>query len=342
MIETKPKNTSPQFGPGSRLAQAREDRGLSVEQAARALHLPPRHIQALEADDYEKLPGPTYVRGYLRSYAQFLELPTDEIIASYSRLPVAQQSVNLGKFAPPAQLSGDHKWVRPVTVLVLGLLVVLAGLWWYGEEESPARIPSLLSSPEDLRTKSPAAVLDRTVREPRAGLGTSPGNRASTESAQGAGIEGEIRAPSSASALAPAAGEATAIEEGPFSPSAGTASAAPRAAAAPTDRIPTAGPTSRVTGDGARARLVLQTREESWVEVRDAAGIRLLYETLPAGRTVSVEGRAPLSVFLGNVDGVRVEFNGKSYDTSRHKRGPVARFTLGEAQTARPHHDATR
>jgi cytoskeleton protein RodZ len=77
-----------------------------------------------------------------------------------------------------------------------------------------------------------------------------------------------------------------------------------------------------------RARLVLQTTAESWADVRDANN-RLLYETLPAGRTITLEGAAPFSVFLGNADGVRVEFNGRAFDPVPYKRGPTARFTLG-------------
>ena len=91
------------------------------------------------------------------------------------------------------------------------------------------------------------------------------------------------------------------------------------ASAAPPETTPNA-PTSQ---------LVLYVHEDSWADVRDAQQRRLLYETIPAGRVVSVNGVAPLSVFLGNVEGVTVEFNGKPYDALRHKRGQVARFTLG-------------
>lgn len=80
-----------------------------------------------------------------------------------------------------------------------------------------------------------------------------------------------------------------------------------------------------------RARMILYAVQESWADIRDAGDNRLLYENVPAGRRISIEGVAPLSVFLGNADGVRVEFNGQNYDVSRHKRGQVARFTLGEA-----------
>ena len=79
-----------------------------------------------------------------------------------------------------------------------------------------------------------------------------------------------------------------------------------------------------------RSRLVLHATQESWADVRDAHDNKLLYENVPAGRSITIEGVAPFSVFLGNADGVKVEFNGQAYDISRHKRGQVARFTLGE------------
>ena len=79
-----------------------------------------------------------------------------------------------------------------------------------------------------------------------------------------------------------------------------------------------------------RSRLVLHAEQESWADVRDARDNKLLYENIPAGRSVSIEGVPPFRVFLGNADGVRVEYNGKNFDFGRYKRGQVARFTLGE------------
>jgi cytoskeleton protein RodZ len=98
---------------------------------------------------------------------------------------------------------------------------------------------------------------------------------------------------------------------------------------------PVAPQTLQAVPTGPRTRLILQAQSDSWADVRDGHGNRLLYETISAGRTVAIEGVTPLSVFLGNVDGVRVQFNGQPYDVSRHKRGEVARFTLGETAGAR-------
>jgi cytoskeleton protein RodZ len=79
---------------------------------------------------------------------------------------------------------------------------------------------------------------------------------------------------------------------------------------------------------------VLTADQDSWADIRDARQMKLLYETVPAGRTVTLEGVAPLSVFLGNAAGVRLDYNGRAVDVARHKRGMMARFTLGEEEAS--------
>jgi len=85
---------------------------------------------------------------------------------------------------------------------------------------------------------------------------------------------------------------------------------------------------------GPRVKLVLHADQDSWADIRDARQTRLLYDTVPAGRSVTLEGVAPVSVFLGNAAGVRLDYNGQTVDVARHKRGMMARFTLGEEKAA--------
>jgi len=82
------------------------------------------------------------------------------------------------------------------------------------------------------------------------------------------------------------------------------------------------------------ANLTVHAEQESWADIRDAEDRRLVYEILPAGRTVTLQGIPPFSIYLGNVAGVRVELNGEVQDTERFGPGPVARFRVGEG--ARP------
>ncbi|HTX92707.1 MAG TPA: helix-turn-helix domain-containing protein, partial [Anaerolineales bacterium] len=67
---------------GRQLKKAREARNLSIEKVTQATLLRARHIEALEADDFESLPSPVQARAFLRIYAEFLGLSVDELIAN--------------------------------------------------------------------------------------------------------------------------------------------------------------------------------------------------------------------------------------------------------------------
>lgn len=311
-------------GPGKLLHQARTDLKLPLEDAARLLHLSVRHIQALEDDNYESLPGPTYVRGYLRNYAQLLGLSPDKILASYNKLPVATHAVDLTKLARPTQFSSNDRIIQFGTVLIFGLIVGLAILWWHGRDETVTKpIPvseAISSGPReivathipDLAAPNQTTSTDMSPVDESATLG-DPFSQVDASGQTG----NQASVGQSSSAIAPSMSEPSAVTM-------------PQPAAPPRKAL-IGPPALSEKFPGVRSRVVISAQEDSWADIRDAQQNKLLYETILAGRVVTLEGVAPFSVFLGNVDGVRIEFNGKPYDPSRHKRGQVARFTLGEA-----------
>jgi transcriptional regulator with XRE-family HTH domain len=65
---------------GSLLGEARKARGVTLEQAAAATRIRIRHLAALEEDRLAELPAPVYVRGYLRTYAGYLEIDADALV----------------------------------------------------------------------------------------------------------------------------------------------------------------------------------------------------------------------------------------------------------------------
>ena len=77
--------------PGEVLKRARQARKLDIETAADQLNLSTQVVQALEDDAYEKLPSPTFIRGYIRCYARLLKLSGDDLVRSYERVAMAQQ-----------------------------------------------------------------------------------------------------------------------------------------------------------------------------------------------------------------------------------------------------------
>lgn len=79
----------------------------------------------------------------------------------------------------------------------------------------------------------------------------------------------------------------------------------------------------------------LRFEQDCWVDIRDARDARLAYETIAAGKGVTVNGVAPIRVFLGNAAAAHVEYNGRAHDIRPYTHGVFARFTLGETAAKR-------
>jgi len=328
----------PSSGPGSVLQKARQDLRLAPEDVAQILHLSSKQIVALEQDDYKNLPGPTYVRGYLRSYAQLLGLSPEKIVESYNALTIPSKPLALPQSAPPPQVTSDHRLVKAATTVVAAIVLGLVYIWWRTQGETPEH-----ASPPPVATTFPAPTNDASTmnREPPPlfASGAAPATASAptvspTEPPKPvAPSHGAASSKAPSSSVKPgAAGENFTASGMILNVSPGEPSKSPSATTAPRlDRaVAQARRAADIPADMPRSRLVLHAEQESWADVRDARDNKLLYENIPAGRTVTIEGVPPFSVFLGNADGVRVEYNGKNFDFGRYKRGQVARFTLGE------------
>ena len=65
---------------GISLRNGRVQRGLTIDQVAQETRISPRFLEALEAEAFDELPAPVYVRGFLRSYANFLHLDATPLL----------------------------------------------------------------------------------------------------------------------------------------------------------------------------------------------------------------------------------------------------------------------
>ena len=68
---------------GQRLKAERERRGMSAQKAADEMHLDAWVIEALEADDYQRIGPPVYAKGHLKKYASILGLPAAEMLSAF-------------------------------------------------------------------------------------------------------------------------------------------------------------------------------------------------------------------------------------------------------------------
>ena len=155
-------------GPGSQLRKARERQGLEQAKVAAQLHLSQSLVQALEWDDYEKLPSPVFVQGYLRNYARLLGVNEDAVIRAYQDLNPRTDQMPLPKNQPDnvaRELQGDHRLVRFMTWGVVVMLGVLLFFWWQGRMNLPETEPS--ATVEEGDTLAPGATpADEAFLEP--------------------------------------------------------------------------------------------------------------------------------------------------------------------------------
>ena len=131
---------------GAALRAAREAAGLPLDAIAQQLKLAPRQVRALEDDDYQHLPGRTFVRGFARNYARFLHLDPDAVLVL---LPAGEAAPALERptLAPTRRPMGElpvegvpkHSSIRWLIPLLLLSIVAAAGYYEYTRQQAAAR-----------------------------------------------------------------------------------------------------------------------------------------------------------------------------------------------------------
>lgn len=92
---------------GQQLRQAREERSLTLEEVAQATHMRVHYLQALESNDIETLPSMVQARGFLRSYAEFLELDSESLLLTLDGEAISEETLPLPE--PLSQPVSDIK-----------------------------------------------------------------------------------------------------------------------------------------------------------------------------------------------------------------------------------------
>ena len=305
---------------GKRLQEARLAAHLNVPEVAKQLHLDSVLIDALEREDYTRLPPPAFVRGYVRAYARLLGLPADELIALYERSGTAQDPP-LAVYTPvQVQARSSDRRVRWITYIIVALLGTLFFAWWRHETsfkfwQSPpaAAVTGNAVAPAPPHAapadRGPAAVAQEAPKPPAAATAAPPQTVLPTLPGMKLATRPRLPAPA------------------PNSGSAATAKP-PAAASVPAPGAHVAGP----SGPAPRGTLTVRVDGECWVSVYDATGKRLVYALLLAGNARTVTGQPPFQVVLGNAPVAHVEYDGRPYDLSRFAHVRYARLKIGAAQ----------
>jgi cytoskeleton protein RodZ len=134
---------------GERLRAAREKTGLSLEDIAAQTRIPQRHLEAIEASEWDKLPAPTYTTGFAKSYASAVGLDRTEIGEQLrAELGGQRPMATVEVFEPADPARTMPKWLVFGGIAAVILLVVVMS--WLNRRS--------LEQPEEVATNTPATV----------------------------------------------------------------------------------------------------------------------------------------------------------------------------------------
>ena len=341
---TETQTPDPVRGPGATLAAERESRGIGPQEICDQLNFSSAVLSKLEADDYEALPPAAFVRGYLRSYARFLEVDPEPVIASYNEIVAVNDESPTSSPSVPREPRSSDPLMRVATVAIAVLLLLAGIYWWLGNNaesvvdrvsEDQASAAPVAEQPVELAEEDADFPPDSELFRDSADGETEPMEEAGVTPAVLAVSDAEIGEPASeaesASEEDAPAESLTALESDIDAESA--AETPPASEPEPEEVISEAAvaeaPEVGSESTDAGSVLLLQAQEESWVSVIDANQDRLMYGMLTSGTPRKLEGDAPFEIILGVGEGITISFNGTDVDFSSHvRRSRTARFIL--------------
>ncbi|MFF7863021.1 RodZ domain-containing protein [Pseudomonas monteilii] len=335
---------APGQNPGELLRLAREKRDWSQAEVARKLNLTVSSLNHVETGAFDKLPGHTFARGYIRAYAKLMDLDQAALVEAFDRYTgthaKGSEVHSLGRIEEPVRLS--HNILRGVSLLLLVAVVGGGFVWWqdqgslrgkdlakialeHVEVESADGTTQIhpLDEPEDQAVSAgqqaesaPLALEQGAAEQPAAAAEQAPASPAPTLAA--------VPAPTPAQP-APAQPAPAAVA----TPVAPAATPAP-AAVVPAAPAPVVAATEPAAVPAGSAKVAIQFTADCWTQVSDGNGKVLFSAIKRKGDNLELTGKPPFAVRLGFARGAQVSYNGQAVDVAPFTSGETARLKLGQ------------
>ena len=312
--ETQTQETiAPALEAGTLLKNKRESLGLTQKQISDRLKLRVTLIQQIEENQFESDQVATFMRGYIRSYAKYVNLDEKVVLSALHHAGDAQhQEQEMLSFSRKTKTEKHNSRIMILTWSIFAVIAGISSLWWWQNQQQDTLSQSLANtaSSEELAVEESLApeftsleVIEAEQNEAGAAVAESTDDLVAisdTEDTSDAVILADETAAQQATETEPAtevAAKAEAVE----------ASATPEVVA---------------------NELVMQFSADCWIQVKDATGKTLSTGIKKAGQSLNLSGTAPYKVILGAPEGVSMTFASEPVDLSGYTSGKVARITL--------------
>lgn len=270
-------------GFGERLRRQREMRGVSLEEISKSTKIGTRSLKAIEDEDFEKLPGGIFNKGFVRAYARFLGLDEEQIVGDFDEAWNVYEAERT-----PQVLAVPEEEAKPSSSgwgWIAVLVIVLAGVGgWYGYQRIRAQqVAASQTSEPDTSTSSSTS--ESSQNPPAAQAPSAP----ASQPVQNGNASESPAAPKP-------------LSEPKTAPSGGSTEVSRSKSAAST--------ASAAKSEPAAIRLQVFARQDSWLSI-SADGKELGQGILTAQKTRSIRAQKEVRLKIGNLGGVEISFNGQ-------------------------------
>ncbi len=309
--------------PGDTLRAARTERRMTQVEIAQNLKISVAAVEGIENGLYDRLPGDTFARGYIRSYARLVGLDPNRLAVEFDRfrgIEARERPVSgISRVAEPRRSGGGAmRWVSLLIVLALVASVV----WWYDNrssqvvdalDEDALDDDALLDEVEVDALTLPPSIAEQaeSLTDEQLGLSTAaaPEEAAPTEGPTTAATE------QAQEVSGDAASEA----------SGGTVEPAP---AADNTASPAAAPTEAVAGN---ATLNISFTANCWVQIKAVNGAVLHSALMQAGQSINLDHEGAMDLVIGDRSAVEsIRYRGEAVTLPQQSQSGVARLRLGQ------------
>lgn len=342
---TAQQQKEPVKGPGHLLKEVREAKNLSQREVADRLRLRLEVIELLEADEYDSFSTPTFIKGYLRSYAKLLDADDEKIFAAYRQLGIKEPDTTaMQSFSKRVKHQESDNRLMLITYTVIVVVIALVIWWWQDSDLSFNQlsddVQDAVEQPQQTQEPQSTTAVEQPVTEQNS-------NQQQPEDDVEPLLESEVDSSDTSTSLSAndpeqqsdqpvtvsdteqvdtvleSVNEPVAEDREPEQQA-----AEQEEATTVTNAPETESELAEVNEPVAEPQLVFEFSEECWVKVDDAMGETQAVGVKAQGYEMPVPGEAPFSVTVCKPEAVSISYQGEVVDLSRFRQARVARFSI--------------
>lgn len=274
---------------GAMLKEMRQQKGVKLADVSKLLCIRKFYLEAIENSDYETVPAFPYGIGFIRSYAKFLGLNSENIVELYKEETNVSQTKDMRVLEPQSEASMPG--TRYLIISILAIALIYAGWALFNNNEE------MLSEEILMEQQDNSSVSDFVVIEEFNFNQTEENETTSSEADENLNASSEMNetpsqnSENSTNEEKPAAAEAVQTEKMPETQSAEAVKEAPAKLVIPSEGI------------------FIEVLTETWVEAKDETKL-YLSKVLQAGDSYKVPEKRGMILSVGKHDGVNVYVNG--------------------------------